>query len=119
MERHRLSPIEVESIATAVTQVVPMERLLSVRLFGSRANIDARGGDIDLWVVCAEGTDVDPVLARQIRRRLEDAIGPQKIDMIITGPLEDVPDLGPRAFLETISPRTVELWNEDWRALPF
>ncbi|MCC7144546.1 MAG: hypothetical protein IT349_20805 [Candidatus Eisenbacteria bacterium] len=61
MERHRLSPIEVESIATAVTQVVPMERLLSVRLFRSRANIDARGGDIDLWVACAEGTDVDPV----------------------------------------------------------
>jgi len=44
----RLSPRQIALIKQAVHDLVGAEA--DLRLFGSRTNDDARGGDIDLWV---------------------------------------------------------------------
>jgi len=53
-----------------------------VWLFGSRCDDEAKGGDIDLYI---ETPSVDNLFKRKIelRLRLEDLLGQQKIDLII------------------------------------
>ena len=56
-----------------------------VSLFGSRLQDDARGGDIDLLVVSTSLTESDK---RKIKLRIYDAVGEQKIDLILIHPDE-------------------------------
>jgi len=51
-----------------------------IYLFGSRVDDNKRGGDIDLLVLSSKLSFRD---ARQIRLGLYDALGEQKIDLII------------------------------------
>lgn len=53
-------------------------------LFGSRVNINARGGDVDLYVE-SDYTDANKVLDAKLRflSDLQIAIGEQKIDLVI------------------------------------
>ena len=54
-----------------------------VRLFGSRADDSARGGDIDLLVAPATAP-TNPVLAEcQLAARLQVALGGRKVDVIV------------------------------------
>ena len=70
MLTHRLPNETVLSIIDAVQAVVPRDALAAVFLFGSRADVHARGGDLDLWVLCEHEENVEPGWARLIRRRL-------------------------------------------------
>lgn len=70
----RLSPREVEAIRTAVREV--FGAAASVRLFGSRARDDLRGGDIDLFV------EIEPGQASiENEQRLRDRIAPDVADL--------------------------------------
>jgi predicted nucleotidyltransferase len=85
----RLPPQEADRIrGTAVTHFGPGT---VVRLFGSRADDARRGGDIDLHIIAGDPDRVS--LAGEIRFRvaLEEAIGEQRVDLILRRPAE--PDL--------------------------
>ncbi|WP_163557783.1 nucleotidyltransferase domain-containing protein [Halomonas sp. NO4] len=58
-----------------------------VRLFGSRANDDARGGDIDLLIE-TDMTDVDDIVRAEIafQVQVQGVLGEQKIDLLIDYP---------------------------------
>jgi predicted nucleotidyltransferase len=70
----RLHPREVEAIRTAVCQI--FGPTATIRLFGSRARDDLRGGDIDLFV------EVEPGQASIANeQRLRDKIAPAVQDL--------------------------------------
>lgn len=78
----RLSDQEREVITTEVAR--HFGAAASVRLFGSRADDAARGGDIDLYL------DVEAADARQVLRcklallaELHEQLGDQRIDVVI------------------------------------
>ncbi|MDQ3773201.1 MAG: nucleotidyltransferase domain-containing protein [Pseudomonadota bacterium] len=59
-----------------------------VWLFGFRVDDDARGGDIDLYVELSEPVDDDAWRALRFNGALQQAFGPQRIDVITRSPSE-------------------------------
>jgi uncharacterized protein len=74
----RLSPFEKDAILSAVHA---LDEAAQVYLFGSRVEDTKRGGDIDLLVVSAKMGRSE---RSRVRRVICDAIGEQKIDLLIT-----------------------------------
>lgn len=58
----------------------------SVRLFGSRLDNAARGGDIDLLVHVPHAVERPAVLASAIAARLERLLGGRKVDVLLAAP---------------------------------
>jgi predicted nucleotidyltransferase len=58
-----------------------------VRLFGSRLDDAARGGDIDLQVEMPRPVDQPAVMAARFKARLLQRLGDQRIDVVFTDPL--------------------------------
>ncbi len=58
----------------------------TVRLFGSRADDSARGGDIDLLVESATAIDQPTLVAARIGALLQMALGDQRMDVLIAAP---------------------------------
>lgn len=58
-----------------------------VTLFGSRADDNARGGDIDL-LISTKMTDIEEIVRAEIafQSQVQQAIGEQKIDLLIDYP---------------------------------
>lgn len=56
-----------------------------IYLFGSRVNDQARGGDIDLLILSKKITFADKI---KILMQLEDALGEQKIDLLVAPDLQ-------------------------------
>ena len=78
----RLPAADIERIKAIARQVYGARTV--VRLFGSRVDDRLRGGDIDLHLtVPAARAGFDREL--EFRRLLEDALGEQKIDVIVHG----------------------------------
>jgi predicted nucleotidyltransferase len=73
----RLSDPERRTIVSAVHRY---DAQALVFLFGSRVDDAKRGGDIDLMV---RSTSIGPAERRRIRRTICDAIGEQKIDILV------------------------------------
>ncbi|WP_207455762.1 nucleotidyltransferase domain-containing protein [Azospirillum sp. SYSU D00513] len=76
----RLTAEEIAAIKTTAAEI--FGPAAAVRLFGSRVDDDARGGDIDLYL------EVDAGLAGWTRESafrllLEDRIGEQRIDVVL------------------------------------
>ena len=79
--RIRLSPREVEVIrATARRLLGDRAR---IRVFGSRAREDERGGDIDLFVETDEHLSNRVASACRLASELQMQLGDQRIDVII------------------------------------
>ena len=57
-----------------------------VRLFGSRADDAARGGDIDLMVSTTEPVARSALLAAVLAARLQAALSDQRIDVLVEAP---------------------------------
>ncbi len=57
-----------------------------VRLFGSRLDDAARGGDIDLLVECPQPVDRRVWLAARITARLQRLLGDRRIDVLVVDP---------------------------------
>jgi predicted nucleotidyltransferase len=77
----RLSDRERDAIVKAVRFY---DAKAQVFLFGSRADDAKKGGDIDLLVRSAT---IGPDQKRRIRRSICDAIGEQKIDILVAADL--------------------------------
>ena len=58
----------------------------AVRVFGSRANDEARGGDIDLLVECSEPVKDRLKKTLALTAKLQIRLGDQHIDVIVTDP---------------------------------
>jgi len=80
----RLSEVERRAIVTIAREEIGGD--VQVRLFGSRADDRARGGDIDLMV------ETDRALPDRLRQelrlgvRLERALGGRRVDLLLVDP---------------------------------
>tara|TARA_B100000085_G_scaffold215035_1_gene199291 strand:- start:346 stop:630 length:285 start_codon:yes stop_codon:yes gene_type:complete len=63
--------------------IVKFDSKAKVFLFGSRTNDSAKGGDIDLLVISETLTKHD---LRKIKIHLQDQLGMQRFDMLLTSP---------------------------------
>jgi predicted nucleotidyltransferase len=61
-----------------------------VRLFGSRLDDRARGGDIDLLVECPRPVARPVWLAAQITARLQRRLGDRRIDVLVIDPATEL-----------------------------
>ena len=80
----RLSSDEAQRIADEVRAVFGPHA--QVRLFGSRVDDRARGGDIDLLVTVPQAVERPALLAAQLGARLQLALGEQHIDIVVEAP---------------------------------
>jgi predicted nucleotidyltransferase len=80
----RLSPDQTRAIVTA-TRAVAGERA-QIKLFGSRLDDQARGGDIDLLVEVPEPVAQPAWLAARITASVQRALGDRKIDVVLIDP---------------------------------
>ena len=80
MLKVRLSEEEIKAIAETAKGIFGEN--VKVWLFGSRVDLDKRGGDIDLYV---ETEMEEDILRKKLKFlvKLEEKIGEQKIDVII------------------------------------
>ncbi|MBX9637433.1 MAG: nucleotidyltransferase domain-containing protein [Nitrosomonas sp.] len=80
----RLSTKEIEAIRATV------HRLLGdgacIRIFGSRARLDEKGGDIDILIETEQKTVDRVASACRLTSQLQLQLGDQKIDVIIVDP---------------------------------
>ena len=81
----RLTASEVDAIKTCAKTV--FAEGVSVRLFGSRTNDAAAGGDIDLYI--EPPSDELSTLRNELafKLKLMDAIGDQRIDVVLRSPM--------------------------------
>lgn len=86
----RLTPAELAAIRDTVSTVAGASA--TVRLFGSRVDDSARGGDIDLLVELEAPVDSAVRLSARIGARLQQVLGDRRIDVLIAAPnLQDSP----------------------------
>ena len=80
----RLTPAQIESIRRIVAELAGPDA--SVRLFGSRVDDHARGGDVDLLVELPHVVDDPARLAAQIAGRVSRAMYGRKVDVVLSAP---------------------------------
>ncbi|NCD40853.1 MAG: nucleotidyltransferase domain-containing protein [Bacteroidia bacterium] len=73
----RFSEVQIRVIKDAVHQ---LDKEAEVYLFGSRTDLNERGGDIDLLIVSEQLSEKDRI---PLKLALYDGLGEQKIDLII------------------------------------
>ncbi|WP_457569339.1 nucleotidyltransferase domain-containing protein [Desulfurobacterium sp.] len=74
----RLTEKEITEIKKAILSVDPTAKII---LFGSRTDLNQKGGDIDILVISSK---IDYKARRKIRVNLLKALGDRKIDLLIT-----------------------------------
>lgn len=84
---------------TILAQVRRHDPQAQVRIFGSRAHDDARGGDIDLLIYSDR---FDRAALRELRIDLQDALGEQHFDLVLHG-------CRPSAFARSVAREAVSL----------
>jgi len=62
------------------------EAPVTVLLFGSRVDDEAKGGDIDLLVQCPEPVERPAVTASRLSARISQALQGQKVDVVLEAP---------------------------------
>jgi predicted nucleotidyltransferase len=80
----RLSPEQASIIREEVTRQIGSDA--RVRLFGSRVDDTALGGDIDLMVESAARIDEPALLAARLSARISRAMGGRRIDVVLRAP---------------------------------
>ncbi len=80
----RLTDPQIRAIKEASRRVFGAEA--TVRLFGSRLDDHARGGDIDLLVECDQRPEQSARKAAHMTAKIQQRIGVQKIDVLVTWP---------------------------------
>lgn len=76
----RLAPAEIEAIRRAVREV--FGEATRVRVFGSRAHDDLKGGDLDLLVE-VDASDVSIANEQRLRDLIAPALDDLRIDIIL------------------------------------
>jgi predicted nucleotidyltransferase len=80
----RLRHQDIAAIRTAIYATAPNAG--AIRLFGSRLDNDARGGDIDLMVDFANPVDNPAVLSARLAVKASRAVFNRKVDVILRAP---------------------------------
>jgi len=78
--RLRLSDFEIEAIKSLAKDIFGED--VKLWIFGSRADINKKGGDIDIYI---ETNNLEDIIKKQIKylSKLKLKIGDQKIDVVI------------------------------------
>ena len=100
----RLSKQEISAIIEAFNLYKPKGQL---RLYGSRVDNHARGGDIDLLIIL-ENKELKELILKEkykILVDIKDVIGDQKIDLLITDQQTALLD----TFIQNILPNSIVL----------
>lgn len=80
----RLNPPQAATIKALTQQIFGTDA--QVRLFGSRTDDQARGGDIDLLVTVPHAVERPAWLSAQLAGRLQTTLGNQRIDVVLEAP---------------------------------
>ena len=80
----RLNPRQIDAIQQAVSELAGKDA--TVRLFGSRTDDNARGGDIDLLVEIPHSVENPAWLSARISGRISYLLGGQKVDIVLLAP---------------------------------
>lgn len=94
----RLSPEIAEFLKRKITDAQPTAKVF---LFGSRTDMVAKGGDIDILVISETGISYDKLAS--IRREFFTRFGWQKLDIVFFKPNDQSP------FYRLISPTAILL----------
>ena len=92
----RLSPDQIHAIVNATRAAVRVQagdqagEQAQVRLFGSRLDDSARGGDIDILVELAQPVPRPSLLAAQVTAQIQRALGDRKVDVLIIDPTTEL-----------------------------
>ncbi len=86
----RIQQQQIDAIKIAVARVAGADA--QVRLFGSRLDDQARGGDIDLLVELPHPADRPVWLEARVAAAVELALGGRKVDVLLSAPgIKDLP----------------------------
>ena len=80
----RLTARDVSAIKQAVGDVLGDET--EVRLFGSRVDDSARGGDVDLMVTVDHAVENPAWAMANVERKLVRELGERKVDIVLKAP---------------------------------
>ncbi len=80
----RLTNEQIKAIRQLVRQMAGEQ--VRVRVFGSRLDDAAHGGDIDLMLELAEPVDNPALVAAQISTKLSRAMHGRKVDVLLSAP---------------------------------
>ena len=80
----RLTPDQIQSIRQLAQQVAGSEA--RVRVFGSRLDDSARGGDIDIMLELPEPIENPALLAGKLTTQLSRAMHGRKVDVLLSAP---------------------------------
>ena len=97
----RLSVSEQDGIVASVAELKGCKPI-AIHLFGSRTDMEKRGGDIDLWIELAESPADAASLGRTLRSLLEERLGEQKFDLVFSGPIQEINDTQLEAFKDAV-----------------
>jgi len=80
----RLTDDQIQAIRQSARQIGG--ELARVRVFGSRLDDSARGGDLDLMLELPEPVDNPALMAAQLAARASRALHGRKVDVVISAP---------------------------------
>lgn len=80
----RLSPQNIAALREAIGSLAPDAS--AIRLFGSRLDDDARGGDVDLMIDFDHPVEHPAALSARLSVRASRAIGGRKVDIMLRAP---------------------------------
>lgn len=80
----RLTAQQVDTIRRVIREEAGADA--AVRLFGSRLDDTARGGDIDLLVRTSRPIDSPALFSAQLAARLVRALGGRRVDVVLCAP---------------------------------
>ncbi len=80
----RLTQDQIAAIREVVAEMAGCEA--TVRLFGSRLDDTAKGGDVDLMVELPHAVDAPAPLAARIAGRVSRSMAGRKVDVVVLAP---------------------------------
>ncbi|AGX86143.1 DNA polymerase subunit beta [Candidatus Symbiobacter mobilis CR] len=81
----RLTDDQARAVLQAVMEVTACKHL-AVRVFGSRLDDQARGGDLDLLLEFAEPIEHPALLAAKVSARVSRVLLGRKVDVLLSAP---------------------------------
>jgi predicted nucleotidyltransferase len=82
----RLSPSELAGLLESFESEIPKHGGGRVWLFGSRVNLQAKGGDIDLYVELNQPLDHKIKFVIRLEMAIQNRLGERKIDIVVKAP---------------------------------
>jgi predicted nucleotidyltransferase len=80
----RLSEVQIQAIRQITSELAGSEA--TVRVFGSRLDDAARGGDLDLLLTLPEPVDNAALLAARLSARVSRLMLGRKVDVVVSAP---------------------------------